>query len=290
MTSPPPPPYRSASLGLAGILIAIFLGLALFELRAVRPERAKLTELTAQHAADEKRLQQLEQTAKTAAAQTGPEKTPASSAPANGASPNPRAAARAARKAGQAYAKAFFAAYPQARAMLIEYQTRNMENYYAPFFREAGMSQAQIDEFIARTAETHLNSLVLNAGGNWTNGQPNLSADDIRSLLGDTAYQQWQDAARAIPAENWVGGLASSVKNGAAPLTSDQAFQLTQIVVSTNPDYAAGKTVNLQSVDLESVIEQAKPLMTDAQWQQAQNYLTIQRANQQLRALMKGGQ
>jgi hypothetical protein len=275
---------------LAGILIAIFLGIAVFELRAVRPERAKVAELTARHAADENRLHQLEQAAKTAAAQTAPEKTQASPAPAAGTAPNPRANARAARKAGQAYAKAFFGAYPQARAMLIEYQTRNMENYYAPFFRAAGMSQAQIDEFVARTAETHLNSLVLNANGNWSNGQPNLSPDDIRSLLGDTAYQQWQDAARAIPAENWVGGLASSVKNGAAPLSADQALQLTQIVVSTNPDYAAGKTVNLQSVDLESVIEQAKPLMTDAQWQQAQNYLTIQTANQQLRALMKGGQ
>jgi len=74
-------------------------------------------------------------------------------APAKAAGDDRRAKQLEARAKGQAYAKAFLAKYPQARAMLIEFQTRNMENYYAPFFRAAGLTPAQIDEFIARTAE-----------------------------------------------------------------------------------------------------------------------------------------
>ena len=61
-------------------------------------------------------------------------------------------------------------------------------------------------------------------------------------------------------------------------------------MINSSPEYASGNRVNLQSVDLESVVDQAKSLMTDAQWQQAQNYLTMQTANQRLQALMKGGQ
>jgi len=186
-------------------------------------------------------------------------------------------------------ARAFLSANPKARAMLIEFQTRNMENYYTPFFRAAGFSQAQIDDFIARTARTHLDSLLLYPNGNWSNGQPNLPADEFRSVFGEAAYQQWQDSARAIPAQNWVGDLATAVKEGAA-VSADQAIALTQIVANNSPEYKAGKRVNPQTIDLASVVAQAQGVLTDAQWQQTRNYLTLQAANQQLQALIKGGQ
>lgn len=278
---------RPALLGLAAILIAVFLGLGLFELKAARVESAKVAQLTRQQAATQERLQQLEQVAKTVA-----EAAPAAAvpAPANPARQDARAKMLADRAAAQAYAKAFFAKYPQARAMLVEFQTRNMENYYAPFFHAAGLSQAQIDQFIAHTAQVHLDSLQLNPNGNWVNGQPNLSPDDMRATFGDAGYRQWQDANRAIPAEAWVQGLADSVRNGAAPLSADQALQLTQIMASNSPDYMAGKRVNPGTVDLDSVIAQSKPILTDSQWEQAQNYLMIANANRQLEALIHGSQ
>jgi hypothetical protein len=80
------------------------------------------------------------------------------------------------------------------------------------------------------------------------------------------------------------------VRTGAPPLSSDQAIELTQVVAGNSPDYVAGKRVNPGAVDLDSVIAQAKPLMTDAQWEQAQNYLLIQTANRQLQSLMQGAQ
>jgi hypothetical protein len=286
----PPAPAassRSPFLGLAAILIALLLGFAGFELWAVRADWAQLSELSREHAADEKRLQQLEQTAKRAEAAASPAAAGDRAAPANA---DPRAKAQAARAEGQAFARAFLGANPKARAMLVEFQTRNMENYYAPFFRAAGFSQAQIDDFIARTARTHLDSLVLDPNGVWSNGSPNLAPDEFRSVFGDAAYQQWRDSSRALPAENWVGGLAIAVKDGAPALSADQAIALTQIVANNSPDYADGKRVNPQTVDLASVVAQAKGMLTDAQWQQTQNYLTLQAANQQLQVLIKGGQ
>jgi hypothetical protein len=278
---------RSVLLGLAGILIVVLVGVAFFELRAARVEAPKLAELNRQHAAAEQRLQQLEDAAKAAPASAAPAKPAPPRASENRA--QARAKAQAAQEAAQAYAKAFLAKYPQARAMLIEYQTRNMENYYAPFFKTAGLTQAQIDQFIARTAQVHLDSLVLNPNGGWNNGQPNLSAEDIRGMLGDEAYQQWQDANRARPALGFVQGIAISVEKGSAPLSADQALQLNQIVANNSPDYVAGKRFNPQTLDLDGVVAQAKPLMTDAQWQQAQTFLSIQVANRQLQALVQGG-
>jgi hypothetical protein len=288
MNPAPPASGRSAFHVLAAVLIAGFIALGIFELQAARAEWAKLAELGRQRAADQRRLEVLAQAPAPAAAPSAP--AAPSPAPAKAPGDDRRAKQLEARAKGQAYAKAFLAKYPQARAMLIEFQTRNMENYYAPFFRAAGLTPAQINEFVARTAEAHLDSLILNPNGNWSNGQPNMPAADARALLGDAGYQQWQDSARLIPAEGWVQGLAAAVKNGADPLSADQALQLTQLVASNSPDYAAGKRVNPQTVDMTSVVAQAKPLLSDAQWQQAQDFLTIQEANRQLRALIGGNQ
>jgi hypothetical protein len=285
MSRPSSDSDHRALLGLAGVLIVIFLGVGLFELKSARVESAKVAQLTRQHAAAEERLRQLEQSAP--AAVPAPEPVPT---PPNSSREDARAKLLADRAAAQAYAKAFFAKYPQARAMLVEYQTRNMENYYAPFFRAAGMSQTQIDQFIARTAQVHLDSLQLNPAGSWSNGQPNLSAEEMRATIGDAGYQHWQDAIRAMPAQNWIDGLSSSVRSGAPSLSSDQAIQLSQIVANNSPDYVAGKRVNPGTVDLDGFIAQAKSVMTDAQWQQAQPYLLLQTANRQLQSLMQGSQ
>jgi hypothetical protein len=275
------PSNRSFFLGLAAILIVTFTFVAILDWRAAQDAWSKLAALGRQHAVDEKRLAGLAQALKPAAPAPAAPRPAAPSAPAAGPSDRQEKMA-ASRAAGQAYAQAFFAKYPQARAMLIEFQSRNIENYDGPFFRAAGLTPAQITEFVARTTQAHLDSLVLNPNGNWSNGTPNMPAEDAQALLGEKGYQQWQDATRAMPAENWVAGLASAVKNGATALTADQSSELVQVVAGSSPDYAAGKRMNPMSIDTSAVIDQAKPLLTDVQWQQAQSFLTLQAASRQL--------
>jgi len=288
--------------GVASVAAIFCLGVAVYQLQAVRTERTALAELNRQQDLETGQLRRLEKavvgqassSTTTAAKETGPEQAAADEArriaktPANGAGSDAKAAAAARRQAARANAKSFLTQYPQARDLLVGFMTKNMQNYYAPFFHAAGLSQTQIDDFIAQTAQLHIDTLQMGASGGWTIGQQNLPADTARSILGDAGYQQWQQAIQTMPAENWSEGLAIAVKNGTTPLSSDQVTELTQVLASNSPDYASGNRVKLQTVDWASAMEQAQGLMTDAQWQQAQTYLTLQAANRQLQALVKG--
>jgi hypothetical protein len=284
---------RKALVGLAGILTVFCIGFALCQLRAARTETAELTERNRQHDADAQRLAQLEKAEQSAAAQAAqaeakPNPTPIAAAGPTGAGGSAKSAAAARRAAAQAYAQAFLGKYPEARGMLTDYMTRNMQNYYAPFFHAAGLSQAQIDEFIAQTAQLHLDTLLLNADGSWSPGQQNLSDDAARSILGDAAFQQWKNALLALPAETFAAGMSVSIKNGAAPLSSDQLTAITQIVATNSPDYSDGKPVKLGAVDWPEALQQVQGQMTPEQWQQAQTYLMFQSANQRLASLIRG--
>lgn len=296
-----------AAAGVAGAVAFLLVGLAIlglggaavYELRAARIESAALAALRRQNTDDQKQLQKLEKEAQAIASQIAQSKksreaaksqlatdAASSSAAANGG-PSSAAARRAAARAN---AQAFLAQFPQAGGMLLGFMTRNMQNYYAPFFRSAGLSQAQIDDFIGQTAQLHLDTLELNPDGSFKIGQNNLSAAVAQSILGEAGYQQWQDAIQALPGQYWAMGLAITVKNGAPPLSSEQVSELTQVLAVNSPDYASGNRVNLQTVDWASAMQQAQGLMTEAQWQQTQNYLTLQAANRQLQSLMKGAQ
>ena len=251
--------------GVASVIAILSLGVAVYELRAVRAEQATAAALSRQQTAETRQLRQLELAGQPAGL---PIESALARPTADRAVPGRevKAAAEARRLAARAKAKAFLNQSPQARNMLVTSTIRTMENYYAPFFRSAGLSQAQIDEFLARTAQLDINSLQINPDGTWHFDWDNLPADDARSILGDAAYQQLQEANRVLPAQFWSMNLGAVISSFATPLSSQQISAITQIVAANNPDYAAGNNVNPQSIDPDAIMEQAKALMTNSQW------------------------
>lgn len=286
-------PLRRGLLWAAYTLSLVLVAAGLYQFRTVQLDQVARQEAANRTAADEQALARLRQTAERLqredANRRAAELAAAKAAAGPTAPADPKAAAQARREAAQAKARAFFARYPQAKALWIAFMTANMDNYYGPFFRKAGLTQAQIDAFVAKTAELHADTAQIDPQGRISIGQQNLSETDARAILGDAAYQQWQDTIRALPAQGFTAGLAISETNGSTPLSAGQVDAITQAVVDNSPDYANGNRVNPRNVDWSSVLPAVQETMTPAQWQQAQAFLIFQRANQQLQALMRGG-
>jgi RNA polymerase sigma factor (sigma-70 family) len=277
----------SSIIGVASILGLLSIGIGLYELRAARADGDALAQLRRKHLADEQRFRQLESALRPSPANLGEAVANATPAPAI-ARPRGEEEAAAQHREARATAEAFFRRYPEARPMFTEFLTNNMQNRFAPFFRAAGLSQAQVDEFVARTTQMHVDTLEIDPAGAWKFGQGKLPPDEERSILGASAVAQLQSARQVLPTQDWVSGMGAAIANGATPLSADQVTELTQVVAANSPNFAAGKTVYPDSVDWAQAAQQVQSLMTDAQWQQAQSYLSVQVATQRLQALMKG--
>ena len=67
--------------------------------------------------------------------------------------------------------------------------------------------------------------------------------------------------------------IAAKAGLDSAPLSAEQTAQLAQIVTANSPAYAAGKTVNVNTVDWTATLGQANALLSPAQAQAAQRVI-----------------
>jgi hypothetical protein len=166
----------------------------------------------------------------------------------------------------------FLATYPQAHAMLIAQQKRLAAQIYGSFFRSAALTPSQIDRFENIAAENWINLDTLSPANFALEGElvplDAASAEEIRGLVGDPAYQQLQNYNQSAYAHFWANTVAGGLP-AETSLSADQVDQLAQILASNN---AAPRTdhvelwSSLASIDWDAALAQAKAALSASQW------------------------
>jgi RNA polymerase sigma factor (sigma-70 family) len=254
---------------LAGILSIPMGGVAIYETRAAR--RAEIATATAQReqAVQINRLKALQQEAGDSEvrvaeipqileqAQAG--LTESLRASASAAVPQPRDP--------RTDGARFLASFPQARTLLIEAGRVRTPPELLEIYQRAGLTSAQIDDLDTRTWANRVENLTLSPtnGMGWSVvGFP--PDDEMRQLLGDAGFREFEDYKRMADVHGVAAQVASAVAYNAPPLTAAQIEQLAHAIykVAPNPTLAPG------TPEWDAAMAPLQSLMTPAQWQVAE--------------------
>jgi hypothetical protein len=153
---------------------------------------------------------------------------------------------------------------------------------YQSFFAARGLSPGQIERFIAISQ----NRFAANQDVSALVSQGVVAADDpgveklraqiksehdaaYRELLGEAGFGELQEIWRLEVARGLVTGFAGMATIYGAALARGQLEQLVRAVASADSGYQAGGRVSssLDTIDWDQVDAEARPLLTDAQWE-----------------------
>jgi len=258
-------------IGLTAILCLPGLGVALYERHLAQRDAAELAIATRAYVADQAQLTLLKRKA----------------VQANNAQSQLRARIEALNRSARnpkADAQKFLATFPQARGLLTRMLEMGYSSRFAAFYRSAGLSPAQIAQLENRAVELWIHNLEL-MPGTITSGTNLifLPQDQLRQILGDQACQQFQDYQRAESAHSLASQVAVEVASSGSPLSASQTDQLAAIVAANSPEYQRGQTVNLATIDWQSVQTQAKAVMPEPIWIAAQSAILATQSELQYR-------
>ena len=165
----------------------------------------------------------------------------------------------------------FLAAYPRARATIIANHKMLLLQIYGSFYRSAGLTPAQIEQFQSLVAENWIESMTLTPGKFILNSQPLPPEAKLRAILGGRAYQEFEDYGRIAYAHYWAC-IAGGFSAAASP-SAGQLDQLALILVKNNPVTPPPYSIShsyLASIDWDAVTTQARGIFSDAQWKSAE--------------------
>jgi RNA polymerase sigma factor (sigma-70 family) len=189
-------------------------------------------------------------------------------------------AAKAHAEASIAQARAdwelFRLAHPEAPGMLAMVDKAQIERNFGLFFQRAGLTASQIQEFEKRTVELFSQNEAI-APGSLQHTVAQLPDDQLRAILGEQAFQLFQNYNRSMPANMVASYVQSSASVAGAPISSDQEEGLAQIVADCSPSYRNGHAIDPVSLDWENAEARAQALLTPYQWQAAEGvFLNLQ--------------
>jgi len=255
---------------IAAIAIALAAAIiAFYEVGRANLEKSALFEATKQFQSDQLHLHAAEQNATTAA-----NKVAARNAKVNAIGNGSRSSNSSLPRDERADGQAFLAAFGQAKSLLRVISKYQLERAYAGFYKQIGLTPGQIDEFESQTVQHWLDTLEVFPGGMHP-GEAELPDDQLRSIFGDSGLQAYKDFDRAQNAYGWASSLAQAAAEGGTPLSSDQISGLAQAVINNSPDYASGNSIDPVNVDWASALPQAKQLLNETQWEQAQSAVLL---------------
>jgi RNA polymerase sigma factor (sigma-70 family) len=159
----------------------------------------------------------------------------------------------------------FIANSPEARGILMDIGRHQIHRNVSGFYRMAGLTQAQIDDFETRTAEFWLQNIALTPN-NIHPTVSNLPDDQLKEVLGDDGFQKWQEYQRVRGAYGLATAAATRVGFSGAPLSEDQVSNLAQIVANNNRQYQSGGKVDEVSTDWDAVAAEAQKIMSPEQY------------------------
>ncbi len=183
---------------------------------------------------------------------------------------DPQAAAAAAREKAEkakitalADGQDFLASYSEARTMLTEIGKAQIGRNYAAFYRMAGLSASQIEEFEKQTNARWMAAIVVTRPSSVHPDQPELTDEQARNVLGEKAFEQFQLFKRLRPVQGIVHDMSSLSPN--APLTQDQTVQVLGILANASSSFQSGGKADPKTIDWSQVEAQAQGVLTKPQ-------------------------
>lgn len=286
----------------ATVIAFIALGSAVYQANASRESAAELVaigkerdDLRARLSSADKKIQQTQQ--ESAAIQKREDSAPKPSKVTETQNSRPTTAPTSARD--------YILDHPETHANYVQQETLRAKAKFERFFQVAGLSTEQQTEFLKQmkaNAEAKLDLMVAaRAQGFGSSDVPqdpqaalqlaNLEKETdanaqkrLQDALGADLYKQYREYSNTIPERNVVGQLASQLYYNDAPLTREQADQLTQILAenrfSRQSNVIGGVTITpqvysaarLQAAQQGSSLDWNAPI-TDAAFARAQTVL-----------------
>lgn len=183
-------------------------------------------------------------------------------------------------------AKAFLEAFGGTlRAQYRLRSQRAIEQRYALFFRLTDLPEEKRRALVERTVQVWEDSLEVTPSSILARVEA-LDEAELRAILGEDGFQRWSDlVTRAEVAKTWSMEVAKAVSAGSEPLSLDQVAALHQLVREHSPEYTAGGKIAERTVDWNTVVQKAQGVLSGAQWQHAQTYLSMRNAMHALEKL-----
>ena len=170
----------------------------------------------------------------------------------------------------------FLAAFPEQRIALIEIGKVQIHRGYGAFYRQAGLTTEQIAGFETIISGSWADNAQLSPNGIYPDGS-HVPLDQLKEVLGDKAFGLYQSYRQAEPAYNIALQLATAATNAGAPAVSaEQADQLAQAILSSDPGFQSGRRLNPDATNWDNVMSRAATILSPAQLQVAQALLLNQ--------------
>jgi RNA polymerase sigma factor (sigma-70 family) len=264
------------TVGIAGVVLAIALGVGLHEMQARRRAAAEdaLDATNRSNVALMATMRDLEQRTRIAeedVARLKREVDAVRSAQVAGAAraatPPPAAAKAPAPLSPVGEGKAFMARHPAVRQALDQWASAQVDARWIPFYASRGLTAAQIEQFqvltraVAYVPEEGADGKVLQL-----NAGPGLGKSEVdrrlRDLLGDDGFREYQQLDRARPAREFADQVASALAFTETPLSPPQLTRLAQIIdahAADKPDAATRR------FDWDAIVAQAHDVLSPSQ-------------------------
>ena len=230
--------------GVTGVLAVIAIGFGVHQYAKSRATEASLAAMTHERDGLSARLRGLEkqlETKMTAALVS----TPATNA-ADRAKTSEVARTTAGSEvpgASEAALDKLVAGNPELQRLYVQQQTIRLRARYGPFYKSAGLTPAQIEQFekvMTVYAQASIDVPTVAVAQGLQKNDPAVATlmrqaldqktQDLRAVLGGASYDELQQFERTRSMRDIATSLASELYYTDSPLTADQADQLTQIV------------------------------------------------------------
>lgn len=169
---------------------------------------------------------------------------------------------------------------PELLNLKLEAERFSIINNYTPFFHAAHFSPQTIDAFV-RIA-LHRQEQQTDIQAVWS--EKGLAYDDpavlalykkadsdydsaMRQLLQGGAYAQFQDYERTATIRPIVSAIAGPSSLAGIPFTAEQAERLTTLIATESPTFQQGGPATLYTVNWGKVDENARTILSPAQFQ-----------------------
>jgi hypothetical protein len=187
----------------------------------------------------------------------------------------------------------FLLLHPEIREPILGYARQQFDSIFGPFLKSVGATPSQIEQLQGAAVQAWFDGMSIGPqGGIRATGDFIPPAAQLRGIFGDQVAQQVQNYDRAAAAQSVASQIATKAAFASAPLSPEQAIQLTQTVAANSPDYASGKKVNLMAVDWDTTLTQLGTFLSPEQLQAAQRQVVgfqYQSAMAQARRAATGG-
>ncbi len=192
---------------------------------------------------------------------------------------------------------------PEVQRLMAEQIRAQIERRYAKLFSQLNLPPEKLEQFKGLLVDRQQSAMDVLASANEQgitdprdfqklveSSQADIDGQ-IKSTIGEADYAQFQGFNQSQAARGMVGQLQDNLRNSAAPLTSAQSDQLTQLMAQSRgaADAGAPRGLNGPAAITDDTITQSQAFLSAPQVQALQQMQQQQQANRRLQQMILQG-